>query len=56
MLLVHKENVESVAEAFKQVLTSEKVIVSKIDFQGARLVGMKKYEKVAVGGTFDELP
>jgi pantoate kinase len=32
------ENVEQVAEAFKQVLPSERVIVSKIDFQGARLI------------------
>jgi len=40
--LVLKENVEEVAEAFKQVLPSEKVIVSKIDFQGARLVGHEK--------------
>ncbi len=37
--LVLKENVEEVAEAFKQVLPSGKVIVSKIDFQGVRLVG-----------------
>lgn len=40
--VVHKENVEDVAEAFKQVLPSEKVIISKIDFQGARLVGHEK--------------
>jgi pantoate kinase len=40
--VVLKENVEEVAEAFKQVLPSEKVIVSKIDFQGARLVGHEK--------------
>ncbi len=40
--LVLKENVEAVAEAFKQVLPSEKVIVSKVDFQGARLVGHEK--------------
>jgi len=40
--LVLKENVEEVAEAFKRVLPSEKVIVSKIDFQGARLVGHEK--------------
>jgi pantoate kinase len=37
--LVLKENTDQVAEAFKQVLPSEKVIMSKIDFQGARLVG-----------------
>ncbi len=36
--LVLKENAMSVAEAFKQTLTQEQVIVSKIDFQGARLV------------------
>ena len=40
--LVLKENANQVAEAFKQVLPSEKVIVSKIDFQGARLVGHEK--------------
>ena len=40
--VVLQENVEEVAEAFKQVLPSEKVIVSKIDFQGARLVGHEK--------------
>jgi pantoate kinase len=40
--LVLKENANEVAEAFKQVLPSEKVIVSKIDFQGARLVGHEK--------------
>lgn len=32
------ENVEKVAEAFKQVLPKEKVLVAKIDFQGARLI------------------
>ena len=36
--LVLKENANQVAEAFKQVLPPEKIIVSKIDFQGARLV------------------
>ncbi len=36
--LVLNENADQVAEAFKQVLTFEKVLVSKIDFQGARLV------------------
>lgn len=36
--LVLKENANEVAEAFKHVLPSEKVLVSKIDFQGARLV------------------
>jgi len=36
--LVLEENAERVVEAFKQVLPSEKVIISKIDFQGARLI------------------
>jgi pantoate kinase len=36
--VVHQENVNSVAEAFKQTLPQQQVIVSKIDFQGARLV------------------
>lgn len=36
--VVHEENAVRVAEAFKQVLPSEKVIVSNIDFQGARLI------------------
>jgi pantoate kinase len=36
--LVLEENVNQVAEAFKQVWPQEQVIVSKIDFQGARLV------------------
>jgi pantoate kinase len=36
--IVHQENADQVAEAFKQVLPSERVLVSKIDFQGARLV------------------
>jgi len=40
--LVLKENVKDVEEAFKQVLRSGKVIVSKIDFQGARLVENEK--------------
>jgi pantoate kinase len=33
------ENVKSVVEAFKQVLPEDKIIVSEIDFQGARLMG-----------------
>jgi pantoate kinase len=37
--LVLQENAKQVAEAFKQVLPNEQVIVSKVDFQGARLVG-----------------
>src|SRR5208282_5711573 len=40
--LVLKENASAVAEAFKEVLPSEKVIVSGIDFQGVRLVGHEK--------------
>ena len=36
--VVHQENAALVAEAFKEVLPSEQVIVSKIDFQGVRLV------------------
>ena len=32
-------NASDVAEAFKQVLPQESIIVSKIDFQGARLMG-----------------
>jgi len=36
--LVLEENAGQVAEAFKQVLSSGQVIVSKVDFQGARLV------------------
>jgi pantoate kinase len=36
--LVATKNAEEVAEAFKQVLQSKQVIVSKIDFQGAQLV------------------
>jgi pantoate kinase len=41
--LTSKENAVYVAEAFKRVLPKEKVLVSSIDFQGARLVG---YEEV----------
>ena len=36
--LVLEENAQAVAEAFKEVLPSEKVLLSKIDFQGARLI------------------
>jgi phage/plasmid primase-like uncharacterized protein len=36
--IVHEKNVNSVAEAFKQTLPQQQVIVSKIDFQGARLI------------------
>jgi pantoate kinase len=37
--VVLEENAASVAEAFKQLLPNEKILTSKIDFQGARLVG-----------------
>ena len=43
--LVLEENANQVAEAFKQVLPSEKVIVSKVDFQGARLVSHEKIQE-----------
>lgn len=33
------ENAKSVVEAFKQVLPEDKIVVSEIDFQGARLTG-----------------
>jgi pantoate kinase len=36
--VVYEENADTVAEAFKQALPSQQVIVSGIDFQGARLV------------------
>lgn len=36
--VVHEKNADSVAEAFKQTLPQQQVMVSKIDFQGARLV------------------
>ncbi len=36
--VVSKEKAEAVAEAFKDILPTEQVIVSGIDFQGARLV------------------
>jgi pantoate kinase len=37
--VVREENAASVAEAFKQLLPNEKILKSKIEFQGARLVG-----------------
>lgn len=37
--VVLEENALSVAEAFKQVLPQKQVIFSRVDFQGARLVG-----------------
>lgn len=36
--VVFKENVADVVEAFKEVLPKEGILVSKLDFQGARLV------------------
>jgi pantoate kinase len=36
--VVHEKNADAVAEAFKQALPFQQVIVSRIDFQGARLV------------------
>jgi len=40
--VVLEENALSVAEAFKQVLPNEKILVARIDFQGARLVRDEK--------------
>jgi pantoate kinase len=40
--LTREQNAENIAEAFKQVLPNEKIIVAKIDLQGARLVGHEK--------------
>jgi pantoate kinase len=40
--LARKENAGDIAEAFKQVLPNEKILVAKIDLQGARLVGHEK--------------
>lgn len=40
--LTRKENAGNIAEAFKQVLPNEKILVAKIDLQGARLVGHEK--------------
>jgi len=36
--VVREENAVAVAEAFKQALPSDRILVSKIDFQGARIV------------------
>ncbi len=36
--VVHEENVDCVAETFKHILPSKQVLISKIDFQGVRLV------------------
>jgi pantoate kinase len=40
--LAREENAGNIAEAFKQVLPNEKILVTKIDLQGARLVGHEK--------------
>ena len=40
--LALEENSGNIAEAFKQVLPNEKILVAKIDFQGARLVRNEK--------------
>jgi pantoate kinase len=40
--LAFEENAGNIAEAFKQVLPNEKILVAKIDFQGARLVKDEK--------------
>jgi pantoate kinase len=40
--LAHEKNAENIAEAFKQLLPNEKILVAKIDLQGARLIGHEK--------------
>jgi pantoate kinase len=40
--LAFEENAGNIAEAFKQVLPNENILVAKIDFQGARLVRHEK--------------
>jgi pantoate kinase len=40
--LAREKNAENIAEAFKQLLPNEKILVAKIDLQGARLVGHEK--------------
>ncbi len=37
-----KENAAAVAEAFKQILPKKNILVSELDFQGARLVGVNE--------------
>jgi pantoate kinase len=37
--LAREENGQEIAEAFKQMLPNEKIMISKVDFQGARLIG-----------------
>jgi pantoate kinase len=41
-VLAREKNAENIAEAFKQLLPNEKILVAKIDLQGARLVGHEK--------------
>ena len=36
--LTFQENTNKIVEAFQKVLPKEKIFVSKVDFQGARLV------------------
>ena len=40
--LSREKNAKNIAEAFKQLLPNEKILVAKIDLQGARLVGHEK--------------
>ncbi|MGC9346142.1 MAG: hypothetical protein ACP5ER_05080, partial [Candidatus Bathyarchaeales archaeon] len=37
--LTTSENAENLVQAFKQVLPQEKILVAKVDIQGARLLG-----------------
>jgi pantoate kinase len=37
--LTTSENAENVIQAFKQVLPEEKILMAKIDLQGAKLMG-----------------
>jgi pantoate kinase len=41
--LAFEENAGNIAEAFKQVLPNERILIAKIDFQGARLI---RHEKI----------
>jgi pantoate kinase len=40
--LSREENAEGIAEAFRQLLPKEKILVTRVDLQGARLVGHEK--------------
>ena len=40
--LARMENADDIAEAFRQMLPNENILATKIDFQGARLVGHEK--------------